>query len=107
MIEIYQKDTFFYGKIYKRAEKPISNVNGLDNKNPNVHLRDRQLLGMNILNDLRFEDGELVDGTIYNADSGKTYTVKVWIDEDDINLCYIRAYKGFLYKTFEAIRILD
>ncbi|MFD2562394.1 DUF2147 domain-containing protein [Aquimarina rubra] len=105
IIEIYKNENQFFGKIKKRAEKPISNLNGLDNKNPNPALRTRQLLGIDILNDLIFEDGELAGGTIYNADSGKTYTVKVWIDSDNTDLCYIRAYKGILFKTFEATRV--
>ncbi|AXT49767.1 DUF2147 domain-containing protein [Aquimarina sp. BL5] len=105
IIEIYKDGDRFFGKINKRAKKPISNLNGLDNKNPNLELRQRQLLGIDILNDLSFEDGELSGGTIYNADSGKTYTVKVWIDSDNTDLCYIRAYKGILFKTFEAKRV--
>ncbi|MHA7057375.1 DUF2147 domain-containing protein [Aquimarina sp. M1] len=106
IIEIYRDGDHFFGKINKRAERPISNLNGLDNNNPDRTLRRRPLLGMNILNNLSFEDGELAGGTIYNADSGKTYDVKVWIDSDNTNLCYIRAYKGILFKTFEAIRII-
>ena len=107
IIEIYKNENKFYGKIFKRAEKPISNLNGLDNNNPDHSLRSRPLLGMDILNDLHFEDGELIGGTIYNADSGKTYTVRVWIKGEDVNICYIRAYKGFLFKTFMAKRILE
>ncbi|MBQ4819348.1 DUF2147 domain-containing protein [Aquimarina sp. MMG016] len=108
IIEIYEQHNTFYGKILKRAEHPISNLNGLDNKNPSKELRSRKLVGIDILNDLNYdEDGYLSGGTIYNADSGKTYTVKVWIDNDDLNLCYIRAYKGILFKTFEAIRVKE
>ncbi len=105
IIEIYEDGNTFYGKIYKRAENPLSNFNGLDNKNPKKELQNRPLLGMNILNELKFKDGELSGGTIYNADSGKTYTVKVWIDNDDKDICYIRAYKSFLFKTFKAKRV--
>ncbi|TSE09031.1 MULTISPECIES: DUF2147 domain-containing protein [Aquimarina] len=105
IIEIYKDGDSFYGKIHKRAENPLSNFNGLDNKNPVKELQNRPLLGMNILNKLKYEDGELSGGTIYNADSGKTYTVKVWINSEDIDLCYIRAYKSFLFKTFKARRV--
>ncbi|MDH7445546.1 DUF2147 domain-containing protein [Aquimarina sp. 2201CG14-23] len=105
IIEIYTEGDIFFGKIDKRAEQPISNLNGLDNKNPDHKLRNRSLLGMDILENLSFNDGELSGGTIYNADSGKTYTVKVWIDPDNVNVCFIRAYKGILFKTFEATRI--
>lgn len=105
VIEIYQEGKFFYGKIHKRTEKPISNLNGLDNNNPLKELQNRPLLGMIILDKLVYEDGALSGGTIYNADSGKSYNVKVWINNDDKNTCYIRAYKSVLFKTFEAKRV--
>ncbi|MDY8135866.1 DUF2147 domain-containing protein [Aquimarina sp. 2201CG5-10] len=108
IIEIYENAGVFYGKINKRAEDPISNLNGLDNKNPDKELRSRQLLGIDILNNLSYdESGCLSGGTIYNADSGKSYTVKVWIDTDNLDLCYIRAYKGIFFKTFEASRVRE
>ena len=105
IIEIYKNDNLFFGKIYKRTKNPTSNLNGLDNKNPDKNLKKRTLLGMDILNNLRFTDDKLSGGTIYNADSGKTYDVKLWVDEDDLNTCYIRAYKGILFKTFRAKKI--
>lgn len=106
IIEIYRNGTKFYGKIHKRAENPLSNFNGLDNKNPIKKLQGRPLIGMDILDNLNFKDGILSGGTIYNADSGKSYIVKVWIDSDDINTCYIRAYKSILFKTFTAKRVI-
>ncbi len=107
IIEIYRDGDTFYGKIYKRAENPLSNFNGLDNKNPIKELQGRPLVGMNILENLSFKDGVLSGGTIYNADSGKSYIVKVWIDSEDINICYIRAYKSILFKTFTAKRVIQ
>lgn len=107
IIEIYKDGNTFFGKIKTRAKNPISNFNGLDNKNPNPSLRKRQLIGMDILNNLTYNEGELSGGTIYNADSGKTYDVKVWIDPDNKDICFIRAYKGILFKTFEAKRVRD
>ncbi len=106
IIEIYQNGNKFFGKIDKRAEHPLSNFNGLDNKNPIKELQGRPLVGMDILDNLSYKDGVLSGGTIYNADSGKSYIVKVWIDSDDINICYIRAYKSILFKTFTAKRVI-
>ncbi|WP_025742029.1 DUF2147 domain-containing protein [Aquimarina pacifica] len=107
IIEIYEHENVFYGKIHKRTKNPQSNLNGLDNKNPIKELQKRPLINMIILDQLKYEDGVLSGGTIYNADSGKTYTVKVWIDPDNTNVCYIRAYKSFLFKTFEAYRVIE
>lgn len=105
VIEIYQKEQHYFGKIVKRAAKPLSNLNGLDNKNPDSSLRGRKLVGCDIITNLSFNNEALVDGTIYNADSGKSYDVKLWIEKENLNRCYIRAYKAFLFKTFEAIKV--
>lgn len=48
-----------------------------DVKNSNPALRSRPLKGMQILGGFKSNGKEWVDGTIYNADDGKTYSAKV------------------------------
>jgi len=48
-----------------------------DVKNSNAALRDRPLKGLQILGGFKSNGKEWVDGTIYNADDGKTYNAKV------------------------------
>ena len=48
-----------------------------DVKNSNPALRSRPLKGMQILGEFKSNGKEWVDGTIYNADDGKTYSAKV------------------------------
>jgi uncharacterized protein (DUF2147 family) len=48
-----------------------------DEKNPNPKLRDRKLKGIVIMWNLKFEDGEYVDGYCYNPRDGNTYRVKM------------------------------
>jgi uncharacterized protein (DUF2147 family) len=50
-----------------------------DVNNPNPKLRDRKLKGIVIMWNLRFEDGEYVDGYCYNPRDGNTYRVKMKI----------------------------
>lgn len=47
-----------------------------DVNNPDPKLRDRVLRGIVIMWNLRFDDGEYVDGYCYNPRDGKTYRVK-------------------------------
>lgn len=44
-----------------------------DSKNPDVRLRNRALLGMVILSDLRYENGVYKGGKLYDARMGKTF----------------------------------
>jgi uncharacterized protein (DUF2147 family) len=48
-----------------------------DVKNPNAKLRERKLKGIVIMWNLRFEDGEYIDGYCYNPRDGNTYRVKM------------------------------
>lgn len=63
----------------------------VDLKNPDPALRDRPLLGLQILRDLRrtgvnaWEDGE-----IYNPDDGESYRVQMSIEDD--GTLRVRAY---------------
>jgi uncharacterized protein (DUF2147 family) len=54
-----------------------------DEKNPNPKLRDRKLKGIVIMWNLKFEDGEYVDGYCYNPRDGNTYRVKMKITGPD------------------------
>lgn len=51
-------------------------VNEKDTKNPDPKLRERKLKDLVIMWNLRFEDGEYIDGYCYNPRDGNTYRVK-------------------------------
>jgi uncharacterized protein (DUF2147 family) len=51
-------------------------VNDKDVKNPDPKLRGRKLKDLVIMWNLRYEDGEYVDGYCYNPRDGNTYRVK-------------------------------
>jgi uncharacterized protein (DUF2147 family) len=53
--------------------------NKKDEKNANPNLRERKLKGIVIMWNLKFEDGEYVDGYCYNPRDGKTYRMKMKI----------------------------
>lgn len=105
IIEIYRNNDVFFGKILKRADKIITNENGLDNKNPDPKLRTRPIIGSIILKNLLFKEGQLAEGTIYNSDVGKTFDVKLWINEENLDVCNIQVSLGILHRTFKAHRI--
>lgn len=50
-----------------------------DVNNPDPKLRSRKIRGLTIMWNLRFEDGEYVDGYCYNPRDGNTYRVKMKI----------------------------
>ncbi len=61
-----------------------------DVKNPDPKQRERKLKGIVIMWNLKFEDGEYVDGYCYNPRDGNTYRVKMKITGK--NSLRIRGY---------------
>lgn len=55
-----------------------------DSNNPEKTLRERKILGLEVLHGLHYDadDDEWRNGKIYDASSGKTWNAKVWIDND-------------------------
>ncbi len=92
-IEIYKKADKYFGKLVWLKEpndkkgKPKADI-----KNPNVNLQVKPLLGLEILKDFVFEDGKWTDGSIYDPNTGKTYSCNLSLKENgQLN---IRGYIG-------------
>lgn len=72
-IEFYQKEGKYYGKIIwlKEPLKPDGTAK-TDIKNPNPAMRNRSILGLVIVSELEFKNGQFVNGKIYSPKEGKT-----------------------------------
>jgi len=97
-IEIYKTDANTYeGKIVWLAE-PF-NENGdikTDIENTDSSLRDVPLNGLIIIKDLKYlKNQNWGDGTIYDARSGKTYSLNANLKSP--NILFMRGYLGFSF----------
>lgn len=105
-VEIYAKEGKYFGNLVwiKDYEKQTTEEK-LDSFNPDPKLRKREKLGMCIVSDLVYEDGEWQDGTIYDSRDGKIYSVKVTLANK--NQLDIRGYVGIplFGKTTQWTRI--
>ena len=86
-IEIEKEDGKYIGTIvyvipenYENGEPPK------DDENPDESLRDRSLVGLQILDGFEYDakDEEWEDGEIYDPKSGKTYDCYAWMENDDL-----------------------
>ncbi|MDA3818485.1 MAG: DUF2147 domain-containing protein [Prolixibacteraceae bacterium] len=106
IVEITKKDGKLYGKI-------IQLFNEDPNYDPlctecNGKLKNKKIIGMQIINGLTKEDGEWVgDDGILDPDNGKIYDVKIWVDEENPKKLNVRGYIAFLYRTQTWIREVE
>lgn len=102
-IKIYKKGTKYYGKVVWIDEpndeqgKPHT-----DKENPKANLRSRPIMGMDIISDMIFEDGEWSEGTIYDPNDGKTYTLVLWLEDGNLK---VRGYIGWFFDTRTWTRV--
>ena len=93
-VEIYSCEDSYCGKIVSLKEpKNPDGTNKRDINNPDENLRSRTIVGTNILTGLRYEgEGEWEDGEIYDPESGKTYSCR--LELEDQNTLEVRGFIG-------------
>lgn len=104
-VEIYQKDHAFFGKIIQLI--PETQADGspiIDENNPDKTLRQRPVLGIDIIVDFKWDkdNKELTKGKVYDPNNGKFYKGKIWSEDGQLKM---RGYIGFLYRTETWTRI--
>lgn len=84
----------YYGKIVWLKEPLKNGKPKVDDKNPDVKLQNRPIIGLEILKGFVFDKSnqEWNDGTIYNPSSGKTYNC--YIHFESATKLKIRGYIG-------------
>ncbi len=95
-VQIYKKENSYHGRVVWIAKphdefgKPV-----VDKENPDVRLKNRPILNMDILTSFVFNNGEW-DGKIYDPKDGKTYQCKLWLENHALK---VRGYLGWLFDT--------
>jgi uncharacterized protein (DUF2147 family) len=86
-VKFVQAQDGTYSGILSWSADPKKDVN---NKDPKLH--DRPLVGIVLMWHLRYEDGEYVDGYVYNPEDGGTYRLKAEVLSPES--LKIRGYLG-------------
>ncbi|RYF98845.1 MAG: DUF2147 domain-containing protein [Chitinophagaceae bacterium] len=92
-IEIYKRGDKYFGKLaWIKEPNDEKGRPKTDQKNPTEGLRNKPILGLEILKNFVFDDGKWIDGTIYDPKSGKTYSCKLSLK--DANQLSVRGFVG-------------
>ncbi len=89
-IKVYKENGEFFGKIV--WHKTGEGISAYDENNPEPDLRKRKKVGLVILTDFEFDDGQWDDGEIYDPKSGKTYSCVIKLQKD--GSIHVRGYIG-------------
>lgn len=92
-VQIYKEGNRYFGKLVWLQEPngPKGNPKQ-DAHNPDPALRNKPLLGILLLRNFQYENGEWNGGRIYDPKNGKDY--KCYLKLKDPNILSIRGYIG-------------
>jgi uncharacterized protein (DUF2147 family) len=92
-MEIFKSGDYYFGKLLwgNKVVESDGKTSKKDLKNPDENLRSRNIIGIVNLTGLKFNDGDYVNGKIYDPPSGKTYACKAWLKNGKL---YLRGYVG-------------
>jgi uncharacterized protein (DUF2147 family) len=108
IVQVYLQDGKFWGKIVWYTDtggKPMDY--GTDRHNPDPKLRNRKILGLNVLRDLTYNvhTNSWEDGIIYDSKGGKEWNASVYIDKSGV--LRVKGYWHFKFigKTMAFTRV--
>lgn len=104
-IQIMNNGDQYLGKIIWLDNPDKDGEPVLDKANENEDLRNRPVMGLTILEGLKYEDGVWKDGTIYDPNSGKTYSCELKLKGKE--KLEVKGYLGFSWigKTVEWTKV--
>lgn len=95
IVEIYEKDGKYFGKIVKlfrdEGEDPNPTCDECKGKK-----KGQPIIGMEIISDMEKDGDEFEDGEILDPENGKTYDCKMWVEDGNLR---VRGYLLFFYRT--------
>lgn len=97
IVEIFEKDGKYYGKIVQLIRKPGEDPNPIcDDCKEGDDRKNQPIIGMEIIRDLVPKSEKFSDGTILDPKDGKVYDCKLWVKDGALQ---VRAYIAFFFRT--------
>lgn len=87
VVEVWKTGNTYNGKIlWVRDSLDEAGKPKLDKNNSNEALRKKPIIGLQILSNLKFQNGEWVDGSIYDPENGNNYSCKAYLNGSKLDL---------------------
>lgn len=106
IVEVYQAGDVYNGKIvWLKNPKEANGAPVVDKNNPNPKLRNRKLIGLNMLSNLKKNDDGYSGGVIYDPENGKTYNCSMNVDGNILKVRGSLDKRGLFGRTMEWYRV--
>ena len=87
VVEVWKNGATYNGRIiWVRDSLDEAGKLKLDKNNSNPALRSKPVIGLQMLFNLKFQQGEWVEGSIYDPESGNTYSCKARLNGGKLDL---------------------
>ena len=108
IVEVYQQGDVYNGKIvWLQTPTEADGSPTVDDKNPDPKLRTRQVLGLNMLSNLKKGNGEYSGGSIYDPGNGKTYNCSMKVEGDVLKVRGSLDKRGLIGRTMDWFRVKE
>lgn len=106
-VEIFKENGKYYGRlVWLKKPHDTDGKPFLDKNNPDKQNCNKPLLGVIMLRDFLFNDGEWIGGKVYNPNDGKEYRSFMKLKDD--KTLSIRGFVGFSWigktLTFQRVK---
>lgn len=107
IVEVYKSGDTYNGKIIWLANPTEADgTPAKDDKNPDKALRNREVIGLDMLNGLTAKGAnEYAGGSIYDPGNGKTYNCSMKVEGDILRVRGSLDKKGLLGRTMDWFRV--
>ncbi|BAV95311.1 hypothetical protein JBKA6_1298 [Ichthyobacterium seriolicida] len=101
-----KQDGKIYGKIVELLNREKGDENPVCDKCPGS-LKNQPVVGMEIVKEMEYDDGEYEDGSILDPGNGKFYDCKMWMDASNYDVLYVRGYIFLFFRTQKWYRVKE
>ena len=95
VVKLFLKGDKLYGKVIQLFRLPDEDPNPVcdecDKDDPRYN---QDVIGMEIIKDMKSDGNIWDDGTILDPENGKIYSCKIWLQDGDLQ---VRGYLGFSF----------
>lgn len=88
-MEIFERDEQYYGRVVS-----VQDPEARDASHPDPALRDRPVVGLEVLSGFRYDRRRWVGGTIYDPRTGYSHEASLWFEPGDRLTLWARSPRG-------------